>query len=158
MAMYEISKYVTLNDMMNHLAAVIPRDFEMVEYELVDSRHREMGPTLITSNQMLTALYPDFNEIAFYVRPPSVVPRRPRLSVANILQYARITPSRRNGECMICYEEAVVTRHYGCTHTYCRGCIRGCERVNINRCAICRRQHTGSNQEIIETIIIPHSI
>jgi len=139
MAMYEISKYITLNDLLLHLANVIPRDFEMIEYELVDGRYRETGPKMTNSNQMLATLYPNFNDIAFYVRP-LLVARAPRLSIANIFYNNPIVQSRSRGECMICYETHYITQHYGCSHSFCRVCIRGCEQANIDCCAVCRRQ------------------
>jgi len=167
MAMYEMSKYITLNDLLFHLANILPRDFEMTEYELVDARHLETGPILIHSNQTLATLYPGKREIAFYIRPPlpQRTPRAPRLSLANIFQMVRVVPSRRRGECMICHESEYITQPYGCRHSFCNECIRGCERANIDRCAVCRRQQVGQQvgqqvdtRERIEPLVIPHSI
>jgi hypothetical protein len=166
-ACYEMSKYMTMNEMIQQLARDIPRDFELYEYELVESRYQETGhPIEFTSNSNTTLEihYPNQMDISFYVRPgrqetitQNHVPREiirqniriPPLNLDNIFRNetsttfvynVRVNPRNTEiNQCPICQETISVQTYYQCSHKFCNHCIEGCINANIQTCAICRK-------------------
>ena len=75
-ASYEMSKYITVSEMVHQLANLIPRHFDLHEYDIIDSVYKEKGvPIDITSMDTLSEKYPQQHDISFYVRPKKEVVR-----------------------------------------------------------------------------------
>ena len=71
-ASYEMSKYITVSEMVHQLANLIPNHFDLKEYDIIDSVNKEKGvPIDITSLETLSEKYLQkrgCNDISFYVR------------------------------------------------------------------------------------------
>lgn len=153
--MYMLDPNWTISNFKNIIKTKILTDFNVMQYELVDTMQRQIEgvdsedmPALQSTNETLVSKYGPRLEVAFYIRPlPSIINvipiLYPEITTVPFTPAVLITRTiAENETCQLCHEpnqsNQRPTQYFGCSHVFCDECIAGCVENNHSLCPCCR--------------------